>query len=284
MDVVMVVFFLRGFTAKHFLPREKKMFSVAVAELFHDLSPNDVYNSNNDDCNGRDSPLPLSESKSIFKTTHTLPGSMLVSPIFDAISRNDDRAVETMLLCNVSRETRNHKGYTPIVYALLGGKISIAIRLVDPRKPYTGRSDGRPTLKDEYHPLILAAERGADEVVRRLLAANPDVYVRGKRGETIVHHAAEFVASVTTLNDIYMHDPDAFRVLANSIDNHGVSPLAVAVARNNITAFTFLITHGAIFGDNFDTVIASVANRCADAARIKHSVHKARQARRELKN
>ena len=85
----------------------------------------------------------------------------------------------------VDVDSRNSRGYTPLMLASLRGHVEVAVALLDKGADVNARSYIGMTS------LMLAAEHGNSDITRELLSRGADVRVRSDEGKTAFNFAEE---------------------------------------------------------------------------------------------
>ncbi len=112
------------------------------------------------------------------------------TPLDIAVERGHLDAVRALLQAGANFQSRNSKGYTPLLRALHGGHIDIACEIARHGAALHGV------------PVLLEAVRLRDaELLRRLLELGADPDVRSEQGDTALHEAIArgFEAGIDTL-------------------------------------------------------------------------------------
>ena len=125
------------------------------------------------------------------------------------------------------------QGWTPLMYAALGGKAEVASYLLS-----KGASVNDVEPEDGYTALHFAAEQGNVDVLKVLLAAKADVLAKTKTGETPLHLAAG--RSVDACAALI-----AAGASVNEQDDSKWTPLHVAALNGNDAACELLLANKA---------------------------------------
>ena len=150
---------------------------------------------------------------------------------FEAIGRDDARAVRTALLSGVSPNSPDRERGPALVYAVREKSFAAADALLE----YPG-TDVNVRNRVGDSALMFAAQHGEVELVRRLIARGAEV---NKPGWTPLHYAATTgqIAVIELLLENHAY--------VDAASENGTTPLMIAARENQVRAARLLVERGA---------------------------------------
>lgn len=140
---------------------------------------------------------------------------------------------------NIDAVTNNFlfKNYAAVHFAALNNHASVVQQLIK-AKAFLDNKVGL----DDGHIIHVSAQKDALNVLKLLLAHQPNyLYKKNKHNETAMHIAAKY-HRLSALQLLATYDP---KVL-NEADNTGKTPLMIAAADNNLPMIEFLTSHATV--------------------------------------
>jgi ankyrin repeat protein len=166
------------------------------------------------------------------------------------------KSTSNLLESNAEVETKDHYERSPLLYAAEKGYERVVKRLLD------GYANVNSTDRFGNFPLLSAAENGHDAVVKLLLEANADLSLRDWWGSSPLLSAAynghTAVVKVLLDSDVY----------ADSKDNEGTTPLIIAANHGHEAVVRMLLDNDAFVDsrdDNGQTPLSYAAQNGHEA-------------------
>ena len=197
----------------------------------------------------------LKESFGGFGDDSRVNKSTGLSKFFQAVGRGDvEQIAEFVQKQGVDPNSYHLSGMTALHKAVTSGQIASVKTLLD----LGADPDIKARAMDGITPICFAVERGRVDMVQLLAGAGADIYGRRGSGSTYLHQAVEKddAAMVRALLDTGL-DP-------GTVDDAGVTPVEVAIARCRLKAVAELLKDDRVAGMVFSknaVVFDAVAER-----------------------
>ncbi|KAM5344313.1 hypothetical protein ACJ41O_012850 [Fusarium nematophilum] len=163
------------------------------------------------------------------------------APIHDAVSTNNMKVLEELIVAEADVNRRNWEGYTPLMLAQERGYLDMARTLLEHKECRRHINQQNNQGRTALH---FAAFRGSPEGVRMLLEAGASAEKRNMWGETPLHELARS-------NNMDQAAAEIVRLLQDNKadlearDNDGLTPALIAVEQNKVPVLRALINAGA---------------------------------------
>ena len=161
----------------------------------------------------------------------TIPTSR--TSIFDATKTDDQKSVESFLKSGIAVDSRGEGDETPLHWAALYGRTSIAELLIN------NNGDVRAKDNSGSTPLHGAAEEGHLELVETLIRSNADINAANNDGITPLHLAAAR-GQLTVVMSLLKHGANI-----DAADKSGSTALHLACAYGEKNVVTLLLAEKA---------------------------------------